>query len=259
MLVWIYNNIRGSTMEKEKVGYIYILTNEAFHKSNWVKIGYTENLEQRLRSLYNTSVPTPFEIYATYEVPESAGIADKSLHLLIQKLNPELRLTENREFFEIEPWDAYDILEAMAKIHGRTDKLFQNKKNKYFNNPEVINQPGDYSKESLFPDGSYVSRLYETIKNLVLSMYPDLKITTLKNYIGFKKGKKHNVISVWPKENSLEIVLNAKRGLINDPEELTYDISNRMWTAAQYAFRFDEQSNINYIKTLIEQTYVQVK
>ena len=36
-------------MAKEKVGYIYILTNEAFHKSNWVKIGYTENLEQRLK------------------------------------------------------------------------------------------------------------------------------------------------------------------------------------------------------------------
>lgn len=51
-------------MEKEKVGYIYILTNEAFHKSNWVKIGYTENIDQRLKSLYNTSVTTPFEVYS---------------------------------------------------------------------------------------------------------------------------------------------------------------------------------------------------
>lgn len=245
-------------MEKEKVGYIYILTNEAFHKSNWVKIGYTINLEQRLKSLYNTSVPTPFEVYATYEVPESAGIADKSFHQLIQKLNPELRLTENREFFEIEPWDAYDILEAMAKIHGRTDKLYQNKKNKFFNDPEVLNQPGDYSQEALFPEGSYIKKLYENIKEVVLTMYPDLKVTPLKNYIGFKKGRKHNVISVWPKENSLEIVLNAKRGLIVDTEKLTYDISNRMWSAAQYAFRFDESTNIETVKDLIKQTYNQV-
>ncbi len=246
-------------MEKEKVGYIYILTNEAFHKSNWVKIGYTENLEQRLRSLYNTSVPTPFEVYATYEVPASAGIADKSLHHLIQKLNPELRLTENREFFEIEPWDAYDILEAMAKIHGRPEKLVQNKKNRFFNDPEVTNQPGDYSKEALFPENSYISRLYEKIKNITLGMFPDLRITPLKNYVGFKKGRKHNVISVWPRENSLEIVLNAKRGTINDSEEITYDISNRMWTAAQYAFRFDEQTNEEIVKDLIRQTYNQVK
>lgn len=246
-------------MLKEKVGYIYILTNEAFHKSNWVKIGYTENIEQRLRSLYNTSVPTPFEVYATYEVPASAGIADKEFHKLIQKLNPELRLTDNREFFEIEPWDAYDILEAMAKIHGRTDKLVRNTKNKFFNDPETTNQPGDYSKEALFPEDSYINRLYEKIKDLTLSMFPDLRITPLKNYVGFKKGRKHNVISVWPRENSLEIVLNAKRGQITDIEELTYDISNRMWSAAQYAFRFDEQTNVEYVKDLIRQTYNQVK
>ena len=247
-------------MEKEKVGYIYILTNEAFHKSNWVKIGYTVNIEQRLKSLYNTSVPTPFEVYATYEVPASSGIADKEVHKLIQKLNPELRLTENREFFEIEPWDAYDLLEAMAKIHGRTDKLQRNIKNIYFKDPEKMNSTnGDYSEDALFPIGTYTNKLYNKIKDITLEMYPELRVTPVKNYIGFKKGKKHNVISVWPRENSLEIVLNAKRGVIYDPEELTYDISNRLWPAAQYAFRFDEQTDIEYVKRLIEQTFNQVK
>lgn len=242
-------------MTKEKVGYIYILTNEAFHKSNWVKIGYTENLEQRLKSLYNTSVPTPFEVYATYEVPASAGIADKSLHHLIQKLNPELRLTANREFFEIEPWDAYDILEAMAKIHGRTDKLVQNKKNAFFNDPEKRELKGDYSEDALFPEGSYIEKLFNKIKNITIEMYPELKVVPTKNYIAFKKDKSHNVIAVWPKENSLEVVLTAKRGSISDENELTYDISNRRWTSAQYAFRFDEETNIDDVKYLVKQTF----
>ncbi len=243
-----------------KVGYIYILTNEAFHKSNWVKIGYTENLEQRLKSLYNTSVPTPFEVYATYEVPASNGIPDKSFHNLIQKLNPELRLTENREFFEIEPWDAYAILEAMAQIHGRTDKLVQYKDNKFFNDPEKTNQvSAEYSLESLFPNNTYIRSLYEKIKDILFEIDNKLIINPLKNYIGFKKGNKHNVVSVWPKENSLEIVLNAKRGKINDPAELTYDISNRGWTAAQYALRFDENTNMEVVKDLIKQTYNLVK
>ncbi len=246
-------------MNKEKVGYIYILTNEAFHKSNWIKIGYTENVQQRLRTLYNTSIPTPFEVYATYEVPASAGIADKSLHKLIEKLNPELKLKDNREFFEIEPWDAYDILEAMAKIHGRTDKLFQNKKNVFFNDPEKTNQPGNYSLTALFPEGSYIEKLYNKIKELTLSLFPDLNINVLKNYVGFKKGRKHNVISVWPKANSLEIALNAKQGSISDKNELTYDISNRRWTAAQYAFRFDEETDGDAVKNLIKQTYNLVK
>lgn len=246
-------------MEESKVGYIYILTNEAFHKSNWIKIGYTENLEQRLKNLYNTSVPTPFEVYATYEVPASAGIADKSFHNLIQKLNPELRLTENREFFEIEPWDAYSILEAMAQIHGRTDKLVQYKKNKFFNNPEKINQVGEYSIDSLFPVNSYIRSLYEKVKEIVFEIDSNLRVVPLKNYVGFKKGNKHNVVSIWPKENSLELVLNAKRGKIKDLTELTYDISNRGWTAAQYALRFDENTNIEVVKDLIKQTYNLVK
>ena len=246
-------------MSKEKVGYIYILTNEAFHKSNWVKIGYTENLQQRLKTLYNTSVPTPFEVYATYEVPASAGIADKSLHRLIQKLNPELRLTDNREFFEIEPWDAYDILEAMAKIHGRTDKLIQNKQNVFFNDPEKTNKPGTYVQENLFPANSYVEKLFNKIKYIALDLFPDLNMCILKNYIALKKGKKHNVFAVWPKENSVEIVLNAKQGSLKNPTELAYDISNRGWTRAQYAFRFDEETNIDVVKDLLKQTYQLVK
>lgn len=246
-------------MEKEKVGYIYILTNEAFHKSNWVKIGYTVNLEQRLKSLYNTSVPTPFEVYATYEVPDSAGIADKSLHRLIQKLNPELRLSENREFFEIEPWDAYDILEAMAQIHGRTDKLKQYKQNAFYKDPEKTNESIVYSVENLFPVNTNIGNLYTKLKNILLEMYPELRISPLKNYVGFKKNKKHNVVSLWPKENSIEVVLNAKLGTIMDNSELIYDISNRLWSAAQYAFRFDETTDVEIVKNLIKQTYDLVK
>lgn len=246
-------------MDKEKVGYIYILTNEAFHKSNWVKIGYTENLEQRLKTLYNTSVPTPFQVYATYEVPASAGIADKSLHRIIQKLNPELRLSDNREFFEIEPWDAYAILEAMAQIHGREDKLKQYKDNAFYQNPEKMNENASYTIESLFPENSFVRGLFDKLKSVIVEMYPDLKLIALKNYVTFKKGRKHNVVSLWPKESSIEVVLHAKLGKIEDKNDIIYDISNRMWTAAQYAFRFDETTDINVAKDLIKQTYNLVK
>ena len=87
---------------KEKTGFIYILTNEAFHKSNWIKIGYTDNIERRLNELYNTSIPTPFEVYATYEVPViTEKNPDIFIHNIIKRLNPNLRIASNREFFEI--------------------------------------------------------------------------------------------------------------------------------------------------------------
>ena len=106
-----------------KVGYIYIMTNESFSGHDWVKIGYSDNVELRRRQLSSTGLPYDYEIYATYELPEGVKIADKALHLLIQKLNANLRLNRNREFFEIKPEDAVAILKALAVIHGREDKV----------------------------------------------------------------------------------------------------------------------------------------
>lgn len=116
----------------EKIGYIYILTNQSFHQSNWIKIGYSENVERRVRELSNTSLPLPFEIYATYEIKKSEGTSpDLAIHELIHMLNSNLRINPNREFFEIEPLDAYNMLYLMASIHGREDKLKLNYDN-YF-------------------------------------------------------------------------------------------------------------------------------
>lgn len=111
------------------LGYIYILTNNAF-KSDIVKIGYADNVEARVKELnYSSSLPLPFHIYATYEVP--VRLCDQKVHMIIDKLNPSLRLRERqkngkehvREFFELSPEDAYGILEAMAEIHNCSHKL----------------------------------------------------------------------------------------------------------------------------------------
>lgn len=104
-----------------KVGYIYILTNKSF-KDNCIKIGYSIDVERRVKDLSGSGLPYDYEIYCTYEIPASQK-ADKSLHRLIQMLNPSLRITPNREFFDIAPEVAYKMFEEMAVMHGREDKL----------------------------------------------------------------------------------------------------------------------------------------
>lgn len=241
-----------------KKGYIYILTNESFNRQDWVKIGYSENVQRRVQELSNTSVPLPYEIYATYEVPASQGM-DKNFHSIIQKLNPELRISDSREFFQITPWDAYDILHSMAVLHGTEDKLWRNTKNKLFSDPEKSEVLGENLEKVLFSSDTYVGKLYIKFKDYLLSKYPDLRPTPTKNYIPFKKGQKHNVVSLWPKANSIEVVLNAKLGTISDTTETIYDISNRLWKSAQYAFRFDENTDMNTVDNLVKQTYDLVK
>ncbi len=108
-------------------GYIYILTNPSFKE--YVKIGYADNVENRLKQLNNSEcIPFAFRVYATYEVEER--LTDKKLHALIDQLNPNLRSIENvggklrvREFYAMSPEQAYSILETIAVLGGRKDRL----------------------------------------------------------------------------------------------------------------------------------------
>jgi len=108
-------------------GYIYILKNASF--PDYVKIGYADNVEERVRQL-NSSECTPFafRVYATYEV--NSRLMDKKIHSIIDKLNPKLRSIDEyngqkrvREFYAMSPEDAYSIFQAIAEINDSTDKL----------------------------------------------------------------------------------------------------------------------------------------
>ena len=48
---------------------------------------------------------------------------NKKLHKLIDSLNPDLRVSKNREFFVMTPGEAYELLVAIALISGTQDKL----------------------------------------------------------------------------------------------------------------------------------------
>lgn len=118
---------RGNEMSENKKGVIYILTNPSFPE--YVKIGYVDDVQKRLKQLNKSEcVPFAFRIYAVYEV--DSRLSDKKVHAIIDKLNPNLRSIEEfegkprvREFYAMEAEDAYLILEAIAEINGRADKL----------------------------------------------------------------------------------------------------------------------------------------
>lgn len=111
----------------ENKGVIYILTNPSFPQ--YVKIGYADNVESRLKQLNNSEcIPFAFRVYATYEVEER--LTDLKLHSLIDQLNPTLRSIETvngkkrvREFYAMSPEQAYSILETIAVLGGRRERL----------------------------------------------------------------------------------------------------------------------------------------
>lgn len=97
-------------------GYVYVLTNPSF-KADWVKIGKSSRLpDVRSKELYNTAVPLPYEVYATL-CTERYHQAEKLIHRSIDRIS-HLRINASREFFNIPPEKAFEILEDIADLLG---------------------------------------------------------------------------------------------------------------------------------------------
>ena len=99
-------------MAERKVGYVYILTNPSF-KEDWVKIGKSARpVDVRSKELDNTAVPLPFEIYAAIKTSKFNEV-EKLVHKTIDRLT-DLRIRQNREFFNVPPQVAFDIFKDKA-------------------------------------------------------------------------------------------------------------------------------------------------
>ena len=99
-------------MSNKEPGYVYILTNPSF-REDWVKIGKSSRpVDVRSKELDNTAVPLPFEIFATMKTVKYNEV-EKLVHKTIDRLT-DLRIRQNREFFNVAPQLALDIFRDIA-------------------------------------------------------------------------------------------------------------------------------------------------
>lgn len=99
-------------MNTNEQGYVYILTNPSF-KEDWVKIGKSSRpVNVRSKELDNTAVPLPFEIFATMKTCKYNEV-EKLVHKTIDRLT-DLRIRQNREFFNVSPQMALEIFRDIA-------------------------------------------------------------------------------------------------------------------------------------------------
>ena len=91
---------------------VYILTNQSMPDT--IKIGITDNLENRMKQLDNTSTPLPFECYYAVEVEDAKAI-EKKIHEGLD----DKRIRQSREFFNATPEQAKAILEIAELMGGK--------------------------------------------------------------------------------------------------------------------------------------------
>ena len=178
-------------MAKKEPGYVYILTNPSF-REDWVKIGKSSRpVDVRSKELDNTSVPLPFEIFATMKTAKY-NEAEKLVHRYIERFT-NLRIRNNREFFNVKPEEALNIFNDVAMLLDDAEiKVCSKRKSNTtiqrnsIPNLDVNDQDFNYGdisgKVTFILNGkvTYKSRLgYDVVKEY-LSKYPDITMNSLK-------------------------------------------------------------------------------
>lgn len=126
-------------MKNKEQGYVYILTNPSF-KEDWVKIGKSSRpVDVRSKELDNTAVPLPFEIFATMKTCKYNEV-EKLVHKTIDRLT-DLRIRQNREFFNVSPQMALEIFrDIVMTIDDAEVVLYHENKPIVDSNPLAVPQ-----------------------------------------------------------------------------------------------------------------------
>ena len=111
-----------------------------------------------------------------------------------------------------------------------------------------------YTEERLLECGSDLTReLYAHLKDRILEL-GDIKIDPKKLYVAFKG--KSNVCDIVIKKGHLSVYLNLKEGQLNDPQGNAQMIKNiGHWGNGDYRAWIDSEESIDYLMTLIRQSY----
>lgn len=169
-------------MKSQESGYVYILTNPSF-KEDWIKIGKSSRpVDVRSKELDNTAVPLPFEIFATIKTTKYNEV-EKIVHKTIDRLT-NLRIRQNREFFNVAPQVALDIFRDIATAIDDAEII------EYENNQPIDNETGVAS------DNRTVHRSSETVMSDTASIqlefwkrFNELAYTDVEFSLKFKLRK----------------------------------------------------------------------
>lgn len=98
-----------------------------------------------------------------------------------------------------------------------------------------------------------VLELYDSFKSAILALSPDLEIIPQKLYLAFKRGK-NNIVSIHLQNKSLKMWINAKKGFLDDPKNITKDVSQLgHWGTGDYEIIVSDSKYLEYIMSLIKQ------
>jgi predicted transport protein len=111
-----------------------------------------------------------------------------------------------------------------------------------------------YSEEEHLENVSEeIIELYEKIKNATLN-FGDIEVKPKKKYIAFVSSR--NIIDIHPQKNALKIWINLNIGELDDPKNITRDVSKiGHWGNGDYEIQINSDEDIEYLLSLFKQSF----
>jgi predicted transport protein len=121
---------------------------------------------------------------------------------------------------------------------------------------EVTREIKVYNEDDHLAKGSEeIVQIYESLKARILEL-DDIEISPMKVYIGFKLSNK-TITDVDIRKNSMKQRVNLKKGSLDDPKKLFYDVSKKgHWGLGDYeTVHTNSEIDIDYVMSLVKQAY----
>lgn len=153
----------------------------------------------------------------------------------------EVKRFENStvSFEQIQKTGAQESIKTISKTDQTIDNVA--KEIKVYSEQEHLENSSEEIKE-----------LYEKMKNAILN-FDNIEIKPKKKYIAFVSGR--NVVDINPQRKALKIWINMTIGELDDPKEITRDVSSTgHWGNGDYELQINSDENFEYILSLIKQS-----
>jgi len=108
-------------------------------------------------------------------------------------------------------------------------------------------------KEHLEIASPEILELYDTFKSAITNL-DGIELKPTKKYLAFVSGS--NIADIHIQKKALKMWINMFKGELDDPKELARDVSNvGHWGNGDYELQIRDDENIEYIMSLIKQSY----
>ena len=158
------------------------------------------------------------------------------------------------ELWEVNKYENDTILFNVLKASNSSESII-----KVSSKSEIVKKVSDevkvYTEEDhLKTTSDDVKELYDRLKERIYNLGDTIEIKPTKYYIAFKSNT--NFVDFRIQKNQIKIWLNVQKGAIDDPKNITRDISKvGHWGNGDYELKIKPGDDLDYLMTIIKQSY----